>query len=104
MVHPQVKDGYHEIRATWHPHKEVYDMFVGKFKSDKKYHLLGYRPRAGAYLFSSESESNQDIGTLTLPRRKTSLGDLVLGDIIEITPTEPKKKGEKWRIKYLRSA
>lgn len=106
MVHPEVQRGYHEIRVNWPPEsKGITDMFIGRFNSDGQYHLLGHRPREIAYLFSAESESNQDIGVIKLPTNKNRLSQLVAGEIFEIIPTEPPKKGEKiWTAKYIKSA
>jgi len=99
MTHPQVR-GYHEIRINWPPESsDITDMFIGRFQSDGRYHLLGHRPRKLAYLFSEDSESNLDIGVVRLPAGKTKLGELVVGEIFEIDSTDEPRA--TWQARYL---
>ena len=87
-MHPEINN-YHEIRANYPSNsEEITDLFIGRFKSDGKYHLLGHRPRAVAYMFSAESVANLDLGIVKLPHKKKKIEELVEGDIIKITPTD----------------
>ena len=98
MVHPEVKRGWHEIRAQMPPENgEVYLMQIGKFDSDKQYHLLGYRPKEGACYFSAESESNQDLGIVQLPEGRERLSKLESGEIFTVAS----ENGERFEVKYL---
>jgi len=96
MVHPGVRSRrHHEVRVRSQEGAETtYDYFIGRFESDEKLHLLGYRPTGSAY-FSAESESSHDLGIVTLPDGKTHLGDLIEGDEIVITPQEKSGKTSK---------
>lgn len=58
-----------------------YDFFVGHINGEL--HLLGYRPKIAAYLFSERECSSLDLGTVELPRGK-SLSDIVKGEKITI--------------------
>jgi hypothetical protein len=67
-------------------------MFIGRFKSDGQYHLLGHRPTGRSDMFSAESESNQDIGVVILPEGKTILRDLGKGDVFHVRLTGSKEE------------
>ncbi len=102
MTHPQVR-GYHEIRTNWPLESaDVTDMFIGRFRSDGKYHLLGHRPRKLAYLFSEHSETNLDIGVVRLPSGKNNLHELVTGEVFEIDSSDEPKA--TWQARYLEHA
>ncbi len=79
---------------------ETFDFFIGRFKSDNLYHLLGYRPHDLAYLFPAAHESTGDHGIVTLPDGKSSLASLVRGEILTVKPTLPNAK--PYKIVYLR--
>ncbi len=86
MPHPNLIGGYHEIAVTSSKKKvkPEQDMFIGRFQTDQKYHLLGYRPYGRSDLFSAESESRQDLGVVELPANKSKLSELVKGELIKI--------------------
>ena len=70
---------------------DEYDFFV-----DRELHLLGYRPRIAAYLFSERECSSQDLGTVALPKGK-SLSDIVKGEKITV-----KENGCKpYKVEYI---
>lgn len=85
MVHSEIEYGFHEIKAHYpSKNKDETDLFIGRFKSDKQYHLLGHRPSDARAYFSVESESNQDLGKVVLPEGKSKMRELVKGDLITI--------------------
>ncbi len=95
MVHPEVvKHGvYHSIEVKYNKKEERnIEMFIGRFNSDGKYHLLGYRPtdKNFSYLFPEETEINQDLGIVALPKNKKSLANLTKGESISIIPKDEK--------------
>ncbi len=67
--------------------EEEFDMFVGRIKGEM--HLLGYRPRSVAYMFSERECASLDLGIVKFPEGK-SLSDLVEGDIINVETEEGK--------------
>lgn len=90
MVHPQVT-GYSILRAdieskNLEKRAEDYDdqIFIGRFKDDGHYHLLGHRPRECFYLFSENECASLDLGIVKLPEGKGTLKDLVEGDELKI--------------------
>ena len=64
-MHQNLKgSGWHAVNVQEPPgdgSKPNVEMFIGRFKDDQ-YHLLGFRPKAVAYLFSAASESQGDHG------------------------------------------
>ncbi len=98
MVHPEIEYGYHAIKTKNPPEsKGIIEMFIGRFKTDGKYHLLGYRPTELSYMFSEASETNQDLGTIELPSNKEKLTDLVKGEIFLVHP----KKNKFYPVQYI---
>jgi|SRR3989344_7523895 len=104
MVHPQIKSGWHEISVQWPPRKKDnkpdHDMFIGRFQNDQQYHLLGYRPQEIRYMFSANSESNQDLGIVILPKGKKSLTELAEGETFQVKPQGNSQKS--YRVKYIK--
>lgn len=73
---------------------EAYDFFVGYI--NEELHLLGYRPKSVAYLFSERECSSLDLGKVTLPEGK-SLSDIVRGEKIIVT-----EHGSKpYKVQYI---
>jgi len=98
MSHPNLKHGYHAIQTKNPPKsKEIIEMFIGRFKTDNKYPLLGYRPQSISYMFSEASETNQDLGAIQLPKNKKLLTQLVQDEIFFINP----KEGKTYHVKYI---
>ncbi len=78
MVHLKVNN-YHVLEVLVKDEKtksgENYDVFIGRI--DGVYHLLGYRPKEVAYLFSENECASLDLGLVELPKGKTSLREVV---------------------------
>ena len=97
MPHPDLKHGYHAIKTKYPAESEkITEMFIGRFKTDNKYHLLGYRPLNSPY-FSESSETNLDLGVIQLPKNKNILTELIEDEIFFICSN----KGEKYPVKYI---
>lgn len=92
MVHPKVNN-YHVLDVVLKRGKSEghYDAFIGRI--DGVYHLLGYRPREVAYLFSENECASLDLGIVELPKGKTSISDLVKGDKIDFHDENGKPAG-----------
>ncbi|MBM3231806.1 hypothetical protein FJZ21_00295 [Candidatus Pacearchaeota archaeon] len=96
--------GYHEVRGRPHVKGEnnrepTTDFFIGRYKRDNRYHLLGQRPHGRPDLFSAASESRGDEGLVTLPKGKVNLRDLVPGDIVRVDPHT--SDADSYKIVYL---
>jgi hypothetical protein len=78
MVHPEVIKVKYPVES-----EEITEMFIGKFESDKEYHLLGYRSE-------KDKEKNSavgivfDLGVVNLPKNKNKLTDLIQDEIFFI--------------------
>lgn len=98
MVHPEIKHGYHSIKTKKPPEsEEITEMFLGRFKTDNEYHLLGYRPENFSCYFSEASETNQDLGIVKISKNKKCLTELVKDEIFFIYPEE----GKFYPVKYI---
>jgi len=90
MTHPEVKKHgtYHSIDVFLKEKEKenITEMFIGRFESDKKYHLLGYRPKNMEHLFPEKTELDQDLGIVQSPNKKINLAHLVAGEKIIIKP------------------
>lgn len=112
MVHPQLSTWYelemimgdvplHEVEKMT-PEDVIakgYEVSIGRFKSDGQYHVVGYRPILGRAYFSSNECASFDLGFAVLPRGKSSIDQLVKGDVVTVK-TEP----NDWHVTYLRHA
>ena len=97
------ESNFHKIAVQLPPRTgERYDMFIGRFRNDGLYHVLGYRPSEFANLFPAERECNQDLGAVKLPKRKTNLSELEKGEVFLVTPPQKNKKTSRpWKVRYL---
>ena len=97
MVHPKVNN-YHVLEVLLRDEKTKseghYDVFIGRI--DGVYHLLGYRPKEVAYMFSENECASLDLGIVELPKGKTSISDLVKGD--EISFKDEKDPSRVWKV------
>ncbi len=101
MVHPKIDRGFYQLSMNYpSTSKQITDMFIGRFKDDDLYHLLGYRPHDPAHLPPAEGESNRDIGIVRLPTGKRTLGELISGDILVIESACSKRKDKARYIKF----
>lgn len=99
MVHPEVKLGYNSIKVKYPVESEKFtEMFIGEFKSDNKYHLLGFRNEDHPGC-SQESETNQDLGIVDIPKNKRYLHQLVKDEIFFIYL----EKEKPYPVKYIAS-
>jgi hypothetical protein len=101
-MHPELKNnGWHVVKVLFPPDSsEETRMSIGRFK-DGNYHVLGYTPDAVRIYFSEREESLGDLGVVTLPKGKTSISDLVKGDLIQFAPEG--KNDNPLTATYLRS-
>ena len=65
--------------------KEPVQMFIGKSRTDKKYHLLGSRPAEVSYAFTDFECTSGNLGIVKLPKGKTLIEELKEGDVIRVT-------------------
>jgi len=93
MVHPEVNLGYDSIKVKYPVESEEFtEMFIGEFKSDHQYHLIGFRNEDHPV-----SEINLDLGIVKLPINKRYLHHLVKDEIFFIYP----EKEKPYPVKYI---
>ncbi len=103
MVHPEIGSGWHAVRVRMGDEQSLddrleanFEAFIGRFRGDGAYHLLGYRPIELKYLFSENECSSLDLGLVMLPDGKPLMNDLAPGDRITVV------NGDKtWSMQYV---
>jgi hypothetical protein len=96
MVHPEVKHPYHSIKVKYPVEsEEITEMFIARFESDNKYHLLGYRTEKGSGYFPESSETNSDLGVVQIPKNK--LTEMVKDEIFFVH----REKEKPYPVKFI---
>ncbi len=75
--------------------EELIEMFIKKFESDNRYHLVGYRSEEDKEKCSARG-IGADLGVIEIPKNKNKLTDLIQDEIFFIH-----SKGETYPVKFI---